>query len=211
MFHKEPSFDHRRRRSPSIDPGSARLAEPDFLHTGNTFEEVAAFVAVATVAIRILWNASSHVLRWFGERLDAPTRSCQIELGPYEDIPEGVVLKCLIVRFGTDAYLEHMAPAQDRYEGRLRNIVRVVTPERMSDGRYRGKFDIPVHRRLGTQFKFFLEAPDIATAERVAALDYFNDPWVSRVDRPVKVWFLLDRFGTTKTVEGYTNNFWPAV
>ncbi len=94
---------------------------------------------------------------------------------------------CLIVRYGTDLYFEKLASDQERYEGRLQNrILQNWVVERWAYDnndrltllkglrylwyRLRGRrvidasaesiqtlFHLPIHERLGTQFKFFFE------------------------------------------------------
>jgi len=94
---------------------------------------------------------------------------------------------CLLVRYGTDLYFEKLASDQEKYEGRLQNrvlrnrsIIRWRFDRRDRFSLFKGLryawfrlrrwnvveedaewltpvFKLPVHSRLGTQFKFFLE------------------------------------------------------
>jgi|GEM_PF-3671970 len=100
-------------------------------------------------------------LRWLQEEL--------AELG-LESIP----IYCLVVRFGTDEYLRDMASDQERYEGRLRN--RVIAVEPGSE-----VVSLPLHKRLGTQFKLYMAAPDPRTARSI--YNRLKQARVARKDR----------------------------
>lgn len=97
---------------------------------------------------------------------------------------------CLLVRYGTDLYFEKLASDQEKYEGRLQNrVLKNRTAIRwkfdvkdritlLKGLKYSWRrvcgwniveedaewltpvFKLPVHSRLGTQFKFFLEVAE---------------------------------------------------
>ena len=100
--------------------------------------------------------------------------------------------RCLLVRYGADIYLERMASDSDKREGRLRNRVlpnrvsiipapswriwerlihwwkcRVLfyTPVQPDSNNIEGNFLLPVHQRLGTQFKLFFQIKACAPVE----------------------------------------------
>ncbi len=173
-------------------------------------EDIAAIVGLATIAARVIWGALSLLWHFGSERVYARVRSCSLDLGPFDHIPKAAKLKCLVVRYGTDKYLEHLAPAQDKFEGRLRNKVHDVELTGREGTTFSFKASIPVHGRLGTQFKFFFEVESKADADSLSRHNAFVEPYAALLDKPIKVWFLVRDFGTTTTIEGFQNNFWPA-
>jgi hypothetical protein len=180
------------------------------------FQEAAAFVVMMTVVVRLLWSSTSSLILRVREVLDSPVRLCTIALAGWDDVPGAVQWKCLVVRFGTDAYLMHLASEQERFEGRLRNKVVPVETRNVPlllgiERHVIGTFKLPVHRRLGTQFKLFFEVPTERIAERIAKSSAFLETSIDKSTRPIRVWVVARQFGHTKSVEGYTNNFWPAI
>ena len=174
-------------------------------------QDLAAIVTVATIVGRVAWSGLTQVWHYGAEKIYARARSCDLNLGPFEEIPPTARLKCILVRYGTDKYLEHLAPAQDKFEGRLRNKVYEVQPACSKDNLFTFKASIPVHRRLGTQFKFFFEVDSVKNAEKLETHNALLKPYIARTDVPIKVWFLVPGFGTQETVEGFVNNFWPGI
>ena len=180
------------------------------MHTvaGLGWEELAALAAVMAFVARLGWGAANLALRHLRYRLDAPVKHCHADIGPYAEIPPEAPVKCLIVRYGPDAYLQTLASDQERWEGRLQN--RVVSAEKHCVGdTCRVDVRLPVHRRLGTQFKFFIELTDAETAGRLQRLRELRDASVSFDGRLYRVWFLTDRFADLETVGGHRNNYWP--
>ncbi|KQS03750.1 hypothetical protein ASG11_05400 [Sphingomonas sp. Leaf357] len=79
-----------------------------------------------------------------------------------EEDARRVAVRCLLIRFGTDLYFEKLASDQERYEGRLQNRIlrnRATAADR-DNGWVASQFNLPIHNRLGTQFKFFLEVEE---------------------------------------------------
>lgn len=66
-------------------------------------------------------------------------------------------LYVLIVRYGTDAYLKELASEEEKEQGRLQLRVRKCKIQRNPDGETEVVLKLPVHRKLGTQFKCFAE------------------------------------------------------
>lgn len=166
----------------------------------------ALLVLVLTPFVRFLWLAGTvgfnHFREWAGQRVE----TCRIELGPFtipldriEHMPGHVTVCCLTIRYGLDEYLERLASEQEKFEGRTRlRIDRFVFRLDREARTYRGKLAIRVHKRLGTQFKLFIEADGNRHAESIRKLlqSLEGVVEVARSDygaRP-KVWFLLDQF-----------------
>src|SRR5271166_2005493 len=62
--------------------------------------------------------------------------------------------KCLIVRYGTGSFLRHMASPEEKKDGRLQLKILEVPVKKEGD-RMTLRLSIPVHKRIGTQFKCF--------------------------------------------------------
>jgi hypothetical protein len=116
----------------------------------------------------------------------------------------------LVVRYGTDDYIRHMASEREKHDGRLQNkaiMINVVTDD---DGVSSFKLELPIHRRLGTQFKCFVDVKDEARVPEVT--DFLVEcPRLHEVSRSssqfrTRIYFLLRDFAEVKTVEGISNN-----
>jgi hypothetical protein len=113
---------------------------------------------------------------------------------------------CLIVRYGTDQYLQHLASDEERHEGRLR--LKVIPIQVIFDQNDNASFQLtlPVHKRLGTQFKCFVEVWKLEEVNQVVAklkqCQCILDIGQSHSQHRNRIYFLLDHFFTVKTVEG---------
>lgn len=254
----------------------------DILRNGGVVAGIGLVGSLGVLAGTWLWR---RLAAWLNRRV---TRYA-VDVGPWPlevGSVENVKLRCLLVRYGTDPYIERMASDQEKYEGRLRNRIltnrvtitrtlkedgllpwlghlwkcRILSYDAVPAGSTNivGKFLLPVHQRLGTQFKLFfqIKADDSVATE---ALPPPDDAWrheaggrhvllanmrstdpagqraravaealarqyglppteISEVPEYRRwlrfrapayrfhLWFCLESFGRTKTVEGFTNN-----
>ncbi len=174
----------------------------------------AVLILFLTPAFRMLWLLGTAVYNHVREFVWSKAERCEVEIGPFSipddrlgTLPEVAEIKCLTIRYGTDDYLERMASDQERFEGRTRLIVDTFRfPLDAETRTYRGTVSLRVHRRLGTQFKLFIEGKDDRQAESIrmllSSLDGVEE--VTRSDygpRP-KVWFLLRKFHIVSTYTG---------
>ena len=67
---------------------------------------------------------------------------------------------CLLVHYGTDQYIGALASDQEKYEGRLKNRILKIETELDAAGNATFILKLPVHKRIGTQFKCFVAAKD---------------------------------------------------
>ncbi len=116
-----------------------------------------------------------------------------------------VAVYCQIVRFGTDDYIQKMATTQERFEGRLQNKVLPVQLSQREDG-FEGGFLLPVHKRLGTQFRMFL-----TTCDHQQAIDLVETPYFQDLERHAKlgvrrISFALKEVQKSSNVEGLSSN-----
>jgi hypothetical protein len=182
----------------------------------------ALLVLVLTPVVQILWlsgaSAYQHFVEWRGRRIER----CPIELGPVSiprikaRLPESASINCLVIRYGSDAYLQQLASDQERFEGRLRLEVETF-PLRLDrqNASYSGEIRLKVHRRLGTQFKLFFEVENGRAAARTARmlkkLESVAEVSISHYGGKPKVWFLLKRFHIVTSTDGVRREGGPEI
>lgn len=70
------------------------------------------------------------------------------------------------------------------------------------------EFDVHVHKRIGTQFKLFVDVE----GDTAPVIDYLEshenvyDIGISRNPNSVRIFFLLRDFAETETIDGFKNN-----
>lgn len=162
------------------------------------------------------WTFAQRLAQLLLFRLSLRTRTVELTFQANADVPREIAaLKLLMIRYGNDTYLKELASDQDRHHGRLRNSVQRVQVEEARDGSKRIVAKLRIHKRLGTQFKFFVDVEGDA-APVVAYLK--THPAIQSIDvtpRPVRqgegrgrkrLFFLVTEFDQVKTVDGFTNN-----
>jgi hypothetical protein len=184
----------------------------------------ALLVLLLTPVLRILWlgasSAYQHLREWRALRVERFT----LELGPVPlsdpcpvRLPDEIPIHCLLIRYGTDSYIARMASDRERLEGRRRHEIshhKLVLDRR--DGSYSSEIRLKVHRRLGTQFKLFIEARDLEVAKTyrdlLAGAPNVQDASISSYGAKPKVWLLLRQFQPTPALDhpggNILNNYW---
>ena len=170
--------------------------------------------AILTAIVRFVWTAVQKIFESLLFVFSLRTRVLEVHFGAHPDAPREIeALHYLLFRYGNDTYLKELASDQERHHGRLRNIVRKVEVSDLPDGGKGIKFRLKVHKRLGTQFKLFIDvAGDPAAVVRY--LDSHANVYdVEPSPRPgnrSRVFFLVREFPTITTVDGFENNMiWP--
>ena len=162
---------------------------------------------------RVLWTVVQRATEWAIFAASIRTKLATFTIPAQASRPEEIkACKIIFVRYGNDQYLKELASDQEKNHGRLRNKVYPVDVIEQADGSVLIQFKIRIHVRLGTQFKLFVDVEgDIAPV--VAYLEsHDNVSEVSPSLRPDKtrVFFLVNDFPVTTTVEGFENNIiWP--
>jgi hypothetical protein len=130
----------------------------------------------------------------------------------FEQVRKGIkAWKLLVVRYGSDDYLRHMAGEADRQAGRTRfDVVRMklaLSPV----GEVTLAWSLPVHRRLGSQFRCYVDIrPDGAGAEVLTGmLRHYDEIELlpAETQDPRRVYFLLKRFTIITAADGMRQNF----
>jgi hypothetical protein len=179
--------------------------------TNIDLKDVVLNTAILTIVISTVWTIVTNLfnrLRFWGMRR---VRDYVVPLGPYhEDFAALVEFRCLIVRFGTDSYIRDMASEREKYDGRLQNRAIRIGVRRHKDGQAEFELRLPVHRRLGTQFKCFAQVrnPDhvVKLIATLQGCDRIHDVSRSSSQFRERVYFLLKDFTAVETVDGLRNN-----
>lgn len=170
--------------------------------------------AILTVIIRVVWFVISELLNkirwlWMTKR-----KSFIILLASFnlmkrmKNMPR---FYCLIIRYGTDHYIKDMANDREKYYGRLQNkIISIPVCKDKKNKKFVLKLNLPVHKRLGTQFKCFAEVQEIKNLNKLCSglnkCPLIFKASVSSSQFKNRVYFLIKDFGTVQTVGGIENN-----
>jgi len=169
--------------------------------------------AVAGFAGRLAWSVGTALVSWIHSRRLRVMSRHTIALARRQLPFDHQILKprCLIIRYGTDRYIERLASDRDRQDGRLQNRVIDVPIEVNDDGSTTFRLRVPVHKRLGTQFKCFADVQDaskidevmvfLSNCENVVSPDRSSSPL-----HPHRIFFLLRAFDVVESVDGHSNN-----
>lgn len=117
----------------------------------------------------------------------------------------------LLVRYGTDDYLRSQAGEADRGIGRLRHASLPMKLSLSPTGEALLTWSLPVHRRLGTQFRCYIATRPGAAGPTMLTdmLAHYDEIEVLPPDipDPTRLYFLVKRFRIATTAEGTRQNF----
>ena len=189
------------------------ISAMDPMEVAQTTGIIAAVGTVINAATRGVLNA---VTTWYHSRIKTYVITARAQIPA--TLKEKISFHCLIVRYGTDQYIEKMASEIDRQNGQLQNRILNV---KSSGGAHGSETEftlaLPVHRRLGTQFKCFVDArKDALPKDKDAFIrevkkflessKIATDISTSSSEHHCRVYFLLSRFAAVETVDGFQNN-----
>ena len=183
------------------------LLAPEVLLSAGVLTALAGFVG------RVAWSGATVALGWLhGWHLRTVQRHT-VALARKQLPFDHQILKpqCLIVRYGTDLYVEHLASDREKHDGRLQNRRIAVPITAHPDGSTTFRLRIPVHKRLGTQFKCFVDVQDPSKATEV--LEFLSDchsivspEHSSSPLYPKRIYFLLRAFDVVESIDKHKNN-----
>ena len=129
----------------------------------------------------------------------------------YEQVRKGIrSWRLLLVRYGSDDYLRAMAGDSDRQTGRTRFEVINMRLALTNIGEVTLTWKLPVHRRLGTQFRCYADIRDGGAGGEVLTgmLRHYDEIEVLPADvpSPTRVYFLLKRFRVVTAADGVRQN-----
>jgi hypothetical protein len=189
----------------------------DELWSSKTIIQILVGSAFVTAMINTIWFLVSAALQGLQHWWNATWTVYPVEFSRgmkeerYAKIRDAIEgFSCLHVRYGTDQYLSMLASEQEKYEGRLRNNVLPIKVRFDRAGNAVFTLRLPLHKRIGTQFKCFVtvrrENMLGSVEEFLKSCDRVKGVSVSRGVKSNRIYFLLDRFGEVTTVDGHTNN-----
>lgn len=170
---------------------------------------VAVCTFFATLAYRLGALAWLKLSSYFDQIIvDCPINLTTLDKKLEEYNLDSLPMFCLLVRFGNDKYLTNIASDQEKFEGRLQNKIILID---LSQDIV--KLKLPIHRRMGTQFKLYLLAKNKdesvkiwKTLTEISKKISVGITLDSDEPKGRKIWFRLTNFDTAITVEGHENN-----
>ncbi len=173
--------------------------------------------AVVATVINITWFVISSCLRSlirFSRRAVIPHHVVlgQVSREEFDNTLKPISrFYCLLVRYGTDSYIGKLASNEEREEGRLRLKLIPVDVRFDDTGDVFFLLKLPVHKRLGTQFKCFAVVEKMDEVKKVIgileACKHVNDVKQSDSQYKNRIYFLLDHFAVVDSIDNIKNNF----
>jgi hypothetical protein len=167
---------------------------------GGNAPTITWIVALFTAVARLTWGAATAALKLVQRWWDRPMRWVPIRLQLSGPIPHIKRHRCLVVRHASEDYVPVLVSESERWEARLLNkSIRIFRWPFNKREHFRGFALLPVHRRLGTQFKCYFDFRTEADANAFRALTGVPaEEQVKRGRGYFRVWLLLKDFETTK-------------
>ena len=174
-------------------------------------------VMFATGLVWAVWTILGYVFATASEMFDVATSKQKIVIArgltrhDFEQIRKGVrAWHLLLVRYGSDDYLRTMAGEADKQAGRTRYDIIKMRLALSPIGEVTLSWKLPVHRRLGTQFRCYIDirADGTGTEVLTGMLRHYDEIEVlaSEVGVPKRVYFLLRRYRTVASADGGRQN-----
>ena len=182
----------------------------DYFGSGKFWFDATILTALAS----FVWSLIRRLTEIALFRIALRTKEIDVSFRARPDVPDELhALRCLMVRYGNDAYLHEMASDLERYHGRLRNRILPVTVSECEDGGRRVTLRIKLHKRLGTQFKFFVDVmgdPEPVIAYLGAHENVYDISLSPRPGQKKRIFFLVRDYPSITTIDGFENNMiWP--
>lgn len=164
-----------------------------------------------------IWTFLRAVLSTISDMLDVRQAKHTIAIArgltkhDFEQIRKGIkAWRLLLVRYGTDEYLRGMASDTDRQVGRTRFEIINMKLALSNIGEVTLSWNLPVHRRLGTQFRCYIDLREGGVGSDVLTgmLSHYDEILVQPTEaaNPQRVYFLLKRFRVVTSTEGVKQN-----
>lgn len=171
----------------------------------------------ATFLVWLVWTILRFVFVTAADLLEVASSKQRIVIArgltrhDFEQVRKGIrAWRLLLIRHGSDDYLRHMAGEADRQIGRTRHDVISMKLALSNTGEVTLSWKLPVHRRLGTQFRCFADVRDNGTGGEMLTgmLRHYDEIEVlaSDVPNPTRIYFLLKRFRTVTGADGVRQN-----
>ena len=175
-------------------------------------------VMFTTGLVWMVWSILRYVFTTASEMFDVVSSKQRIVIArgltrhDFEQVRKGIrAWHLLLVRHGSDDYLRTMAGEADKQAGRTRYDTIKMKLSLSAIGEVILQWSLPVHRRLGTQFRCYIDIRAGGAGGEVLTgmLRHYDEIEVlpSEVASPIRVYFLLKRFRTIPSADGGRQNF----
>jgi hypothetical protein len=193
-------------------------------------------IALGSAVASAVWVLVPLLFNWIDFQFSIKTIPYRVDLGHAitEDAYEkswrnASTFGCLFLRYGASDYLMHLASDEDRQIGRSRFEMSRMEMKFDKSGNAFFVFKIPVHNRLGTQFKCFVDDNSQGTLGNIQEIirhwQNIRSVDLSTKPRANRWWILFDTFAclpesgkaidycrspdNVLPLEGIVNNFIP--
>ena len=161
--------------------------------------------------LRLVFNTAADVLE-VGSRKQRIVIARGLTRHDYDQVRKGVrAWRLLVIRYGSEDYLRAMAGEADRHAGRTRHDVINMKLALSPIGEVTLSWRLPIHRRLGTQFRCYIDVREGGTGGDVLTgmLSHYDEIAVlaTEVPNPARLYFLLKRFRVITGADGLKQNF----
>jgi len=165
--------------------------------------------AVWTI-LRLVFNTAADVLE-VGSRKQRIVIARGLTKHDFDQVRKGIrAWRLLVIRYGSDDYLRAMAGEADRHAGRTRYDVINMKLALSPIGEVTLSWRLPIHRRLGTQFRCYIDVREGSVGGDVLTgmLSHYDEIEVLAADvpNPARHYFLLKRFRVVTGADGLKQN-----
>jgi len=175
-----------------------------------TTQELLLNSTILAIVFRSVWGLFSEVTNRLRNFISKKVITYEIELGRYHPETEGLIqFNCLLIRHGTDNYIQALASEADKFDGKLQNKIIPIEVKHKEDGAF-FILKLPVHERVGTQFKCFADVSqnlDLdAVRDSLTECEKIYDISKSSSQFKNRLYFLLKDFETINSIDDIENN-----
>jgi hypothetical protein len=175
-------------------------------------------VAMATAVVAVVWNALMGIGRMIAETLEIQGAKHRLVIArgltrhDFDQVRKSIRgWRVMVVRYGTEEYLRALAGEADRHIGRPRHSSGRMRISLSASGEAILSWSLPVHCRMGTQFRCYIVTRKGGTGFSVLAdiLKHYDEIEVLQPDLPerTRIYFLLSHFPIIASAEGVRNNY----
>jgi hypothetical protein len=175
-------------------------------------------VALVTATVWAVWTAFAAVGRMIADTLEVQGVKHRLIIArgltrhDFDQVRKSIRgWRVMVVRYGTEEYLRLLAGEADRNIGRPRHTSSGMKISLSASGEAILSWSLPIHRRLGTQFRCYILTRKGGAGFSVLAdiLKHYDEIEVLQPDLPERkrIYFLLSHFPEIASAEGVRNNY----
>jgi len=175
-------------------------------------------VALVTATVWGVWTAFAALGRMIADTLEIQGAKHRLIIArgltrhDFDQVRKSIRgWRVMVVRYGTEEYLRLLAGEADRNIGRPRHSSSGMKISLSASGEAILSWSLPIHRRLGTQFRCYILTRKGGAGFSVLAdiLKHYDEIEVLQPDLPERkrIYFLLSHFPEIASAEGVRNNY----